>query len=165
VLNPEEEESDEEAPPSPVPYREPAPVEPPVVEPVPPLRWPQPPQEYQWTEWEAGPEPVGVPMYSRGELHSSSDTVKEWRFKKVEGRWRHMVQVKLWSGDTVTQIVHPGVLQAVRTKQREVVEDKWTVELDHEESRGWSPQCISFSFDKEDNALAFHNALLTQLST
>lgn len=165
VLNPEEEqEEDEEAPPSPVAEPRPAPVEPPVVEPVQPLPWPRPPQEYQWTVWEVGPEPVGVPMYSRGELHASGDTVKEWRFKKVQGRWRHMIQVKLWSGDTVTQMAHPGALQAVRTKQRELTADKWTVEVDHEESHGWSPQCISFSFDKEDNALAFHNALLTQLS-
>jgi hypothetical protein len=150
VLNPEDESDEEER-------AVPPPVEP-VEPPVPPLRRPS---EHPWTEWEEGPEPLGALV--EGHHCAAPSTVREWRFRKVATRWRYMIQVKLWSDDTVTQMVHPGVLQGVRTKQR-AGDDEWWVEVDHEETYGWSPQCIKFQFDKEENALAFHNALLTHLS-
>jgi hypothetical protein len=150
VLNPEDESDEEDN--AAVP-----PVEP-VEPPVPPLRRVVGPQ---WTEWEEGPEQVGEWM--DGHHCAAPSTVRQWRFRKVGGPWRSMIQVRLWGGVTVTQMVHPGVLQAVRTKQREA-DDVWTVELDHEEAHGWSPRDIKFQFDKEENALAFHNALLTHLS-
>lgn len=152
VLNPEDESDEEDN--AAVP-----PIEP-VGPPVPPLRRAVEPQ---WTEWEEGPEQVGVPLHGR--YCAAPSTVKQWRLRKVATRWRYMIQVRLWSGDTVTQMVHPGVLQAVRTRQREGSDDLWTVELDHEDAaHGWSPREIKFQFDKEENALAFHNALLTHLS-
>lgn len=148
VLNPEDESDEEDN--AAVPPVEPV---------VPPLRRVAEPA---WTEWEQGPEQVGTLM--DGHHCASPSTVREWRFRKVATRWRYMIQVRLWSGDTVTQMVHPGVLQAVRTKQR-VAAEVWTVELDHEDAAyGWSPRDIKFQFDKEENALAFHNALLTHLS-
>jgi hypothetical protein len=151
VLNPEDESDEEDN--AAVP-----PVEP-VQPPVQPLRRVAEPA---WTEWEQGPEQVGSLRY--GSYCAAPSTVKQWRLRKVATRWRYMIQVRLWSGDTVTQMVHPGVLQAVRTRQREGSDDLWTVELDHEEAHGWSPREIKFQFDKEENALAFHNALLTHLS-
>jgi hypothetical protein len=150
VLNPEDESDEEDN--AAVP-----PVEP-VQPPVQPLRRVAEPA---WTEWEQGPEQVGSLRY--GSYCAAPSTVKQWRFRKVATRWRYMIQVRLWSGDTVTQMAHPGVLQAVQTRQREE-DDVWTVVLDHEETHGWSPRDIKFHFDKEENALAFHNALLTHLS-
>jgi hypothetical protein len=148
VLNPEEESDDEEAPPSPIPHRAPAPAEP-----VPPLAA-RPPLAYKWTEWEQGPEEMGLDAPLR--------TVKQWRFRQVVGRWRHMIQVRLAGDYTMTEVVHCGVLRAVRTKQCGA-QDWWTVELDHEETHGWTPRDIKFHFDKEENALAFHISLLAQL--
>jgi hypothetical protein len=75
-----------------------------------------------------------------------------------------MIQVKLWSDETETQFVHCGNLQGVKTRHREGFDDVWWVELDHEETHGWSPTNIKFRFDKEENALAFHTALLAHLS-
>jgi hypothetical protein len=76
-----------------------------------------------------------------------------------------MVQVRLWSGDTDTVAVDGCALESVRTKHRELWHDLWVVELAQAAPNyGWCQETIKFDFDKEDNALAFHAALLTQLA-
>jgi hypothetical protein len=119
------------------------------------------PSESLWTEWEEGPVQVGI--WDNGHLRAPPSTVKQWRFRKVLKRWQCMIQVKLWEDCTVTRIVHCSNLREVWTKQREA-DDLWTVQLDHDETHGWSPTEIKFYFDKEENALAFHVALLAHLS-
>jgi hypothetical protein len=125
--------------------------------PLPAAPRPQP----QWSEWAQGPVQLGEWM--DGRHCAAPSTVKQWRFRKVPGPWQSMIQVRLWSGDTTTQVVHTGNLEAVRTKQREAWDDLWTVELEHEETHGWTPRDIKFHFDKEENALAFHATLLVHL--
>lgn len=156
VLNPEEdEEDDEEAPPSPV-YApaEDAPV-PPIVEPVVP-----PPSP--WTEWATVPDTR--PTYTR----TTPYCVREWRFKIPNPdalQHRLVIQVRLFGGDTETHIVPLEQLKQVKGKHDDY---NYAVHLDLSKytPRGvWTPRFIRLSFTKEENALAFQEALVDYLAT
>ena len=153
VLNPEEVE--EEAPPSPVyaPAEE-APV-PPIVEPVVP-----PPSP--WTEWAMVPDTQAP--YARATPYC----VREWRFKIPNPdalQHRLVIQVRLFGGDTETHIVPLEQLKLVKGAHNDY---NYAVHLDMSKytPRGvWTPRFIRLSFTKEDNALAFQEALVDYLAT
>ena len=156
VLNPEDDEDDDEAPPSPVyaPDDEEAPV-PPIVEPVVP-----PPSP--WTEWATVPDAHGP--FTR----TTPYCVREWRFKFTDPDarvQRLVIQVRLFGGDTETHIVPLEQLKLVKGKHDDY---NYAVHLDLSKytPRGvWTPKFIRLSFTKEENALAFQEALVDYLAT
>jgi hypothetical protein len=157
VLNPEEDEDEdeEEAPPSPV-Y---APAEEP---PVPPMVEPVVPPPSPWTEWAMVPD-THAP-YTR----ATPSRVREWRFKFPNPdapQQRLVVQVRLFGGDTETHIVPLEQLKLVKGKHDDY---NYAVHLDMSKytPRGvWTPKFIKLSFTKEENALAFQEALVDYLAT
>jgi hypothetical protein len=156
VLNPEDDEDEGEAPPSPVyaPDDEEAPV-PPIVEPVVP-----PPSP--WTEWATVPDAHGP--FTR----TTPYCVREWRFKFPNPdalQHRLVIQVRLFGGDTETHIVPLEQLKLVKGKHDDY---NYAVHLDLSKytPRGvWTPKFIKLSFTKEENALAFQEALVDYLAT
>lgn len=160
ILNPEDEDgNDEESrPPSPVyaPDEEEAPV-PPIVEPV--LPPPSP-----WTEW------AGVPDRTGPFTRFTPNCVREWRFKFSNPdapQQRLVVQVRLFGGDTETHIVPLEQLKLVKAKHSDY-HDNYAVHLDMSKwtCRGvWGPGYIRLTFTKQENAVAFQEALVDYLAT
>jgi hypothetical protein len=158
ILNPEDEDgNDEESrPPSPVyaPEEE-APV-PPIVEPVEP-----PPSP--WTEWTSVPDRTGP--FTR----FTPNCVREWRFKFANPdapQQRLVIQARLFGGDTETHIVPLEQLKLVKAKHSDY-HDNYAVHLDLSKwtPRGvWSPGYIRLTFTKQENALAFQEALVDYLA-
>lgn len=154
VLNPEDDE-DEEAPPSPV-Y---APAEEP---PVPPIVEPVVPPPSPWTEWAMVPDTYAP--FTRSTPYS----VREWRFKIPDPdalQHRLVIQARLFGGDTETHIVPLEQLKQVKGKHDDY---NYAVHLDLSKYtvRGvWTPRFIRLSFTKEENALAFQEALVDYLAT
>jgi hypothetical protein len=170
VLNPEDDE-DEEAPPSPVyapddlaaagggqgPHwgHDEEPPVPPIVEPVVP-----PPSS--WTDWATVPD-THTPF-----TRSTPYSVREWRFKIPNPdalQHRLVIQARLFGGDTETHIVQLEQLKLVKGKHDDY---NYAVHLDLSKytPRGvWTPKFIKLSFTKEENALAFQEALVDYLAT
>lgn len=142
VLNPEEDESDEE---SGLGADE--------VPPRPERIW----VHGAWTEWEETPEAEG---------RSHFPSVKRWRFKHtVKSGYldRPVIQVE-FRGETHTHVLCAEQVKMVTNKLRGAEGDHEVV-IDTTKQKGqWNPTYLKFRFQKAENALAFQMSLVDFLS-